>query len=90
MQGGDHTSTLAAGLPNITGVIDFENVEGLWEASGCFNQTGTYDNKYPQSVNDENSRRTAIDFDASRSSSVYGTSNTVQPPALQLIPQIRY
>ena len=31
-----------------------------------------------------------INFSASRYNSVYGSSTTVQPPALQLIPQIRY
>ena len=29
-------------------------------------------------------------FDASRSSSIYGKSKTVQPPALILIPQLKY
>ena len=81
---------LSAGLPNITGQVDFENTEGLWSASGCFNPIGIYDNKAPQNVYDVNTRQTAMDFDASRSSSIYGASNTVQPPALQLIPQIRY
>lgn len=81
---------LSAGLPNITGQVDFENIEGVWLVNGCFSATGPSDNKYPSSTNDQNTRQTAIDFDASRSSSVYGASNTVQPPALQLIPQIRY
>jgi len=31
-----------------------------------------------------------IDFDASKSNSTYGNSNTVQPPALCLLPCIRY
>ena len=31
-----------------------------------------------------------IGLDASRSSSIYGASNTVQPPALVLLPQIKY
>ena len=29
-------------------------------------------------------------WDLSKSNSIYGTSNTVQPPALCLIPQIKY
>lgn len=29
-------------------------------------------------------------FDASQSNSIYGSSTTVQPPAIQLIPQIKY
>ena len=31
-----------------------------------------------------------VGLDASRSSSIYGASNTVQPPALVLLPQIKY
>ena len=31
-----------------------------------------------------------IGFDASRSNPIYGASTTVQPPALCLIPQVRY
>lgn len=81
---------LSAGLPNITGLVDFENIEGLWGTNGCFSQTGLFDNKYPSSTNEQNTRQTEIDFDASRSSSVYGAANTVQPPALSLIPQIKF
>ena len=29
-------------------------------------------------------------FDASKSSNIYGAANTVQPPAIQLIPQIKF
>ena len=29
-------------------------------------------------------------FDASKSNPIYGNSTTVQPPAIQLIPQLRY
>lgn len=29
-------------------------------------------------------------FDASRLNSIYGAANTVQPPAISLIPQIKY
>ena len=90
IQGGDSLAVLSAGLPNITGQVDFENIEGLWSAYGCFSGTGPSDNKYPSGTYDQNTRQTALDFDASHSSSVYGASNTVQPPALQLIPQIRY
>lgn len=83
-------AVLAAGLPNITGAVDFENVDGCWEVSGVFQAIGTFDNKYPQSIIEQNSRQTAIDFNASRSSAIYGASDTVQPPALVLLPQIKY
>ena len=31
-----------------------------------------------------------LTFDASKSTSIYGASDTVQPPTLQMIPQIKY
>lgn len=31
-----------------------------------------------------------IYFDAARANQIYGKSNTVQPPAIQLIPQIKF
>lgn len=31
-----------------------------------------------------------INFNASRSNEIYGSADTVQPPALSLIPQIKY
>ena len=31
-----------------------------------------------------------LNFDASLSNAIYGASNTVQPPALILLPQIKY
>ena len=31
----------------------------------------------------------SLSFDASKSSPIYGNSSTVQPPAIQLIPQIK-
>ena len=32
----------------------------------------------------------AVTFNASQSNNIYGSSTTVQPPALQLIPQIKF
>ena len=34
--------------------------------------------------------RYKVMFSANRSTSIYGASETVQPPALQIIPQIKY
>lgn len=80
----------AAGLPNIIGSggwgerlasIDTDRCSGaLW-------------------INTEHERKGSaatdtgnctIDFDASKSNQIYGASSTVQPPALMLIPQLRY
>ena len=34
--------------------------------------------------------RYSIDFNAANSSNIYGNSNTVQPPSIVLIPQIKF
>lgn len=85
--GTNANTTIAAGLPNITGNFrlgddaDSNYWARCWEASGAFSGTsqshifGNYD---------DGSTKTAIGnvtFDASRSSTIYGKSSTVQPPA---------
>lgn len=40
--------------------------------------------------NEQGLRRVTVNFNASHSSPVYGNSDTVQPPALCLLPCIRY
>lgn len=68
-------TTIAAGLPNITGSFgcDGNNLD----ATGCFIQrTGTAHN-VGGGTNDPG----LMSFNASRSSSIYGKSSTVQPPA---------
>lgn len=79
LQGADSThdadSTIEAGLPNITGHLNL----GVWDGvSGAFKPDTKYqvkcaflDNEYTNSQS----------FDASRSSAIYGSSDTVQPPA---------
>lgn len=74
----------SAGLPNITGkVVGFDKLN---VASGAFynssnsmwNATGNSDACYD------------INLDASRSSSIYGNSTTVQPPAVTMRYYIKY
>lgn len=86
----------APGLPNITGSfwnlcgsIDGRNVMGT--ADGVF-ATGAKAGDKVANIQDEQivNGNDGISFDASRSNAIYGASTTVQPPALQLIPQIRY
>ena len=86
-QGGDNIAILAAGLPKIVGTFGGVTKEGTFTASGAFSVTSQ-----------SNSGRASgsgggiiwWDFDASRSSTIYGSSSTVQPPALVFIPQIKY
>lgn len=94
----DNVKEIGAGLPNITGSVSsgewinagskynfiFENPEatgafckGDGPASKAF-EGGASLGAYP------------LGFDASRSNKIYGASATVQPPALALIPQIKY
>lgn len=79
---------IEAGLPNITGTLGQRgNRSGLATGSGAFyissNLTGL---SAMDNVNVKNP--VYIYFDASRSSAIYGKSNTVQPNAMFLIPCI--
>lgn len=91
IQGGDSTAVLAAGIPNISGStrISTQSValssywtEGVFYAKGN-NNLGVPDANQIQPVSD-------LGFSAALSSNIYGASDTVQPPALSLIPQIKY
>ncbi len=76
----DHTAgtTIAAGLPNITGTLGGDVAAGFAGNTGAFSSGIAESNvsivSTPGTVNMHS-------FDASRSSSIYGNSNTVQPPA---------
>lgn len=79
--GGDGTNgntTIDAGLPNITGSIGGVDRVGVGQSGafylGSTNASGaTTSNATPN-----------IEFDASRSNSIYGKSDTVQPPAYRV------
>lgn len=81
LQGGASVQSVEAGLPNITGVL--AAFEGLTE--GAFSEIQHYG-----AVGGTGYGFGKIQIDASRSSSIYGNSTTVQPPALSLISQIKY
>ena len=72
-----------AGLPNITG--------GLGESSQRISGAFYGDNNWAYGVPSGDSKKSQyIGFNASRSSPIYGRSSTVQPPALTLLPCIKY
>ena len=81
--GGDIQRIISSGIPNITGEFNT-----LYVAHG----TGAFapGNINIWSTNGASTDNNNITFDASRCSSVYGNSDTVQPPAFALIPQIKY
>ena len=67
---------IEAGLPNIKGNTGY-NWGGTWGPSGVFANASGSDGVYGGT----NGITSRVDFDASRSSSIYGNSTTVQPPA---------
>ena len=84
LQGGDLLSILPAGLPNITAV----NTGG---SGGSVNSSGAaYKDRMATSFASGSYQLTLRSFDASKSNAIYGASQTVQPPALSLTPQIKY
>jgi hypothetical protein len=95
LQGGNSIEEKEAGLPNIKGThwaMTFKNSSTIF-SQGAFYPTETPSYKTNTTtyssgdawVNDNTG------FDASKSNSIYSDSvTTVQPPAITLIPQIRY
>lgn len=80
-------ATVAAGLPNITGYID--NFDQETSASGAFTKSSPGSGWNPTGGSSSDRRR--MNFSAANSSSIYKNSvTTVQPPALKLLPIIKY
>ena len=88
MQGanGNLMALLAAGLPNITGRVNIGALAG--GSSGALYNVTT--NAVERRTTDTSSNSGSVNIDASRSSSIYGASNTVQPPAIAVNYFIKY
>lgn len=71
-----------AGLPNITGSVSIPATFGSSSSSGAFKTTNSGATGSPNNVSKSGDLN--ISIDASRSSSIYGASDTVQPPATQM------
>jgi microcystin-dependent protein len=69
-----------AGLPNITGTF-YHDTNAKAGLSGAFTYKGTGRQNL---ANDTPTNSGLVTFDASKSNSIYGNSNTVQPPAVCL------
>lgn len=78
---------LAAGLPNITGTANFTDMRTNRNYTGAFYDTGFGGS---QEGGGKSSNLPNLGFDASRSSSIYGKSSTVQPPAIKVRVYTRY
>lgn len=74
--------TIAPGLPNITGDFGAKTWKDDTLPTGVFVQTWYDANVTPRG--DDKDKNIRISFDASRSSSIYGNSSTVQPPAYKV------
>lgn len=86
----------SAGLPNITGGLSLRPVDGgmnvTWETDNGAIKVAkkTGDNSNCVAKGSSNGPLMDVTIDASRSSSVYGKSSTVQPPALTMRYIIKY
>lgn len=88
----------SAGLPNITGSFtprsnnNGGNVSIISEGTGAFGYVGFITNYSTTSgqTSDGNSYAYGVNIDASRSSAIYGNSNTVQPPSVTMRYIIKY
>ena len=85
-----------AGLPNITGEYKaIGNYSIFWagSAGGGISCTGAFsgdtDGQRSNSSAQSGNAPSRLLFDASRSSSIYGNSNTVQPPSVTALPCIK-
>lgn len=84
IMGGDTVNVISAGLPNLTGyggLIMYAN-----SGTGVFSGS-------PRTTNLPGGAGAAagdLNFNASNSNSIYGNSDTVQPPSFLLLPQIKY
>lgn len=94
LQGGESVKSVEAGLPNIEGTFwpfafgdDKTPTSKIQGTTGAFRQEG---NDYAGPVNHNAYDNARLVLDASRSNPVYGASDTVQPPAITLIAQIKY
>lgn len=83
IEGGEEVNYIEQGLPNITGSGCYADNNGDWKGALYSITNGNF-------IGDGSAVGNLIGFDASRSNPIYGASETVQPPALTLIPQIKY
>lgn len=80
------TAIFSAGLPDIQGMISIPYGDDSKLTTGAFVNAGARNATFGRG----NANITPVNFIASNSNVIYGNSNTVQPPAFALIPQIKY
>ena len=89
--GGDNSSLINAGLPNIKGQFELRAGAQIDNSpTGAFYFSNGLLNYVNVTTGENNTKTNQITFSASNSNTLYGSSNTVQPPAFSLIPQIKF
>ena len=78
---------IQAGLPNITGAFAGLRTDGGKTGTGVFQNNGNY---YGYASANGSATNNSLSFDASRSSSIYGNSNTIQPATCKCYFIIKY
>lgn len=73
-------STVSAGLPNLTGTVNM-NAGYIGTCTGVFSR-GSVNKWYGDNVHTY--VPASVDFNASNSNTIYGASDTVQPPSLKV------
>lgn len=89
LQGEDALATKQAGLPNIQGSLSAAVAPAWQNDAGAFSLGGTPSYEPLENTNGKK-KYTWLYFSANASNSIYGNSDTVQPPACCLIAQIKY
>lgn len=89
LMGGETIKSVEAGLPNITG-----NVTGTDDGLASYTTSACYISQRGLDINWDSATGyrggVQIALDASKSNPIYGAADTVQPPAITLIAQIKY
>lgn len=83
---GNGVGYINAGLPNITGYVQGTSADATHVDNGAFRQ----ENTWSTIAGGVYAVQSTKSFDASRSSSIYGASTTVQPAACKTYMIIKY
>lgn len=81
--------TVAAGLPNITGYLG-RTYTDVNTSNAAFTFANPVSNQGFYGTSSSNNRTSDINLDASGANAIYGASTTVQPPAINVIPCMKY
>ena len=90
LAGDNAGASVAAGLPNITGQSFSFHSAAFDERKGAFIKSTQDGGRATANNGGSTYYHVFVRFDASDSNPIYGASSTVQPPAIKLIPIIRY